>query len=1418
MCPAQASPQFVYQGVDSNGVQLYDVTWDTLGSQPFAVRVLAPDHPSTELPTQLPLCAASRSWARPSQRMAVVWTNSDNSTCKINITRRLSSRSSQSIRGMRTTPLIQPSTTRHSRRRSCQPGLTVILATGGTDKNLLIGFSKSGYGALDLLFKHSSTFDAAAAWDFPADMATYDAFGSSSSGDYGTDANFQNNYRMTGNFIDTWKAPFTTEDRIWISGYDVFQADVADFDALLTSHGVLNTLSPQTLNAHTWSGGWLPSAVAGLYGLGQVDTTPPTETISTTINTDTGATGTITSGGVTKDNTLGLSGTVSDAGGVSSVQIYDGATLLGPATISSGNWSYTTPALLAGSHSFTAKATDNAGNTTTTSAVTATVDTAPPTETISTTINTDTGATGTITSGGVTKDNTLGLSGTVSDAGGVSSVQIYDGATLLGPATVSSGNWSYTTPALLAGSHSFTAKATDNAGNTTTTSAVTATVDTTPPTETISTTINTDTGATGTITSGGVTKDNTLGLSGTVSDAGGVSSVQIYDGATLLGPATVSSGNWSYTTAALLAGSHSFTAKATDNAGNTTTTSAVTATVDTTPPTETISTTINTDTGATGTITSGGVTKDNTLGLSGTVSDAGGVSSVQIYDGATLLGPATVSSGNWSYTTAALLAGSHSFTAKATDNAGNTTTTSAVTATVDTTPPTETISTTINTDTGATGTITSGGVTKDNTLGLSGTVSDAGGVSSVQIYDGATLLGPATVSSGNWSYTTAALLAGSHSFTAKATDNAGNTTTTSAVTATVDTTPPTETISTTINTDTGATGTITSGGVTKDNTLGLSGTVSDAGGVSSVQIYDGATLLGAATVSSGNWSYTTAALLAGSHSFTAKATDNAGNTTTTSAVTATVDTLAPTLTSIVATPATAALNAGKTVNLTANFSEVVAVGSGTPTLNLNDGGTATYVSGSGSSLNFTYTVAASQNTSDLQVTGFQGATIQDGAGNIANLSGITATNPVNPTGTLKIDTTMPLVISVVASPSQGTIATGQTVKINLNMSENVTVATSAGKPMLLLNDGGTATYASGSGTSSLVFNYKVPNGQGTPDLQVIGIELPASGAIQDLAGNNASLAGAAADMKLQIGSVTTNATNATISGTQTLELFGASAENIGFASGSTGTLQLDAATSYTGKVSGLALGNALDLANVAYTAGMTAGYQPNTSGPAGGLLTVGSANIALLGNYTASMFVASSDGHGGTNVVDPPLTSTTHTVAAGQVTTDLAVSGIELPTAGSIRDLAGKKARLSGADVNLGLEVNSKPLAITGSTDLQLLGPSNANVAFGAGSRGTLTFDDSQAYTGTVAGLAPGNHIDLADISFGAHTTLGYTPNDSNSGGGLTASDGSHVAKIALLGQYAAASFAMASDGHGGTLITDPPELVAQAQLTKPHA
>ena len=54
-------------------------------------------------------------------------------------------------------------------------------------------------------------------------------------------------------------------------------------------------------------------------------------------------------------------------------------------------------------------------------------------------------------------------------------------------------------------------------------------------------------------------------------------------------------------------------------------------------------------------------------------------------------------------------------------------------------------------------------------------------------------------------------------------------------------------------------------------------------------------------------------------------------------------------------------------------------------------------------------------------------------------------------------------------------------------------------------------------------------------------------------------------------------------------------------------------------------------------------YSGNSSG---GTLAVTdgthTANIALLGNYLASTFVTSSDGHGGTSVVDPPSVLNQH--------------------------------------------------------------------------------------------------------------------------------------------------------------------------------
>jgi hypothetical protein len=98
------------------------------------------------------------------------------------------------------------------------------------------------------------------------------------------------------------------------------------------------------------------------------------------------------------------------------------------------------------------------------------------------------------------------------------------------------------------------------------------------------------------------------------------------------------------------------------------------------------------------------------------------------------------------------------------------------------------------------------------------------------------------------------------------------------------------TIDATANTDTGLTATVANGGVTRDATVGLRGHA-DAG--SNVQIYDGVKLLGQATLVGADWSYTTAKLSDGAHSFTAKITDAIGNVAVTSAFTVTVQAAAP---------------------------------------------------------------------------------------------------------------------------------------------------------------------------------------------------------------------------------------------------------------------------------------------------------------------------------------------------------------------------------------------------------------------------------------------------------------------------------------------------------------------------------------------
>ena len=120
-----------------------------------------------------------------------------------------------------------------------------------------------------------------------------------------------------------------------------------------------------------------------------------------------------------------------------------------------------------------------------------------------------------------------------------------------------------------------------------------------------------------------------------------------------------------------------------------------------------------------------------------------------------------------------------------------------------------------------------------------------------------------------------------------------------------------------------------------------------------------------------------------------------------------------------------------------------------------------------------------------------------------------------------------------------------------------------------------------------------------------------------------------------LGAVTGTGAGRIIGGT--LDLGGAFTQNVTFA-GTTGVLELARSTTYTGTISGFSKTSttSLDLVDIAFGAGTKATYSGTATS---GTLTVTdgthTSHLKFAGNYLASAWVVSSDGHGGTTVVDP---------------------------------------------------------------------------------------------------------------------------------------------------------------------------------------
>ena len=611
-----------------------------------------------------------------------------------------------------------------------------------------------------------------------------------------------------------------------------------------------------------------------------VDTTAPVAPVITPPTT------------LTNENTITITGTTVEG---STVTLTQNNIALTPTIITSsdGTWSVDVT-LIQGANTFTATATDQAGNISDVSnSVTVTLDNAAPVAPVITPPTT------------LTNENTITITGTTVEGSTVTLTQ--NDNVLTSTVTIDSdGTWSVDVT-LIQGANTFTATATDQAGNISDVSnSVTVTLDNTAPVAPVITPPTT------------LTNENTITITGTTVEGSTVTLTQ--NDNVLTSTVTIDSdGTWSVDVT-LIQGANTFTATATDQAGNISDVSnSVTVTLDNAAPiitltganpqtielgvdyTELGATTddgsdVSVDSSAyrnvvgtyiiTYTATDGTnqatVTRTvNVVDTTAPIITLTGANPQTIESGAdyTELGATTDDGSDVSIDSSAYrnVVGTYIITYTATDGTNQATATRTVNV-VDTTAPVAPVITPPTT------------LTNENTITITGTTVEGSTVTLTQ--NDNVLTSTVTIDSdGTWSVDVT-LIQGANTFTATATDQAGNISDVSnSVTVTLDNTAPVAPVITPPTT------------LTNENTITITGTTVEGSTVTLTQ--NDNVLTSTVTIDSdGTWSVDVT-LIQGANTFTATATDQADNISDVSnSVTVTLDNAAPIITLTGANPQT----------------------------------------------------------------------------------------------------------------------------------------------------------------------------------------------------------------------------------------------------------------------------------------------------------------------------------------------------------------------------------------------------------------------------------------------------------------------------------------------------------------------------------
>ncbi len=134
--------------------------------------------------------------------------------------------------------------------------------TGGEEGRLLIGFSKSGWGAVSLILRNPGFFDYAAAWDAPWKLR-FGRFGNREA--LGTTEQFADYDPMT--IVPARAKHVSDRERLWISSGKTFIDHHRPMITQLMKHGVPHRTRFVRTAEHRWDADWLSAGCRALFDM-----------------------------------------------------------------------------------------------------------------------------------------------------------------------------------------------------------------------------------------------------------------------------------------------------------------------------------------------------------------------------------------------------------------------------------------------------------------------------------------------------------------------------------------------------------------------------------------------------------------------------------------------------------------------------------------------------------------------------------------------------------------------------------------------------------------------------------------------------------------------------------------------------------------------------------------------------------------------------------------------------------------------------------------------------------------------------------------------------------------------------------------------------------------------------------------------